>query len=339
MMPNGNIASEFYVVIASTYNATTKTQQTGLVGLSIIDSIPGNFTYSPIRDSVLVMVNIEYENTDAFRSFEDARKAADLIGGRNGLAISRMSIYTESLKQYSNYTLKKPTPPCSIGLFACNPQTPKTNLTTSYGGIVVSHAVFMGVGWGIFAPTGVIAARFWKNTSPTRWRLIHWACGSGTFIFSLVGFGLSIAYVELTAENSNIIAKHFFNKAAGEELKAAHGIAGFILIMFLFMQVGVGYFLRTKEKENSLDQEPLKNIMHKFFGKFFVLIAWVNAMIGIYIKTYDDKSSDKTGLTPDNTLLFLIYTGVALLWIIVYIRYEFVVPPSTPVEYTEITKH
>ncbi|KAJ3142574.1 Eukaryotic translation initiation factor 2D [Physocladia obscura] len=190
----------------------------------------------------------------------------------------------------------KPFQTQSATTFIDNSNNTADNTTTtspdSYDAMCKAHGALMFIAWCIFAPAGVICARYFKYTArgSTIWLPVHVCLFWGCFVCTVAAF--AVIYVATGSD-------HFDVSENGPHV--AIGLAIFIII---FAQITLGYAIDRLYEPDRM-KIPWWDQLHHWSGRTLFVLSLINIPLGILL--YSTNGVD----IPSP--IWIIYT----LWIIV----------------------
>jgi len=151
-----------------------------------------------------------------------------------------------------------------------NPFTPikaiQTESSDSYHTGHSIHAVIMFLAWGVFAPAGIITARYFKYY--IHWIRIHLVLMAAAVVLSLITI-----IVLLSSSKGNYGSMGQID---------AHKVIGFVLVALMLINVAFGF--KTRRELASLNPSRMfTNILrgHKLIGVLLVIMTMINITLGI----------------------------------------------------------
>ncbi|KAJ3073406.1 hypothetical protein HDU98_001590 [Podochytrium sp. JEL0797] len=176
--------------------------------------------------------------------------------------------------------------------------------TEANDALVKAHGALMFLAWCVFAPAGVISARYYKHTEGgvQKWFPAHVAFFLACFIATVISFAL--IYEETGSDHFDVVHN-------GPHVGI--GLAVFILIFF---QVTMG-FLSHHFYQPSRVITPWWDKAHHGLGRVLGLAALINIPLGISLYQSDLESSG-AGLSPWVWVSFVVWllclvAGIAFL--------------------------
>lgn len=131
--------------------------------------------------------------------------------------------------------------------------------------LLLAHAWLMILAWSVFAPFGVITARFLKNKLGDKWFPIHKIfLGAGTMVFSIV------ALILVVVRMVDADATHFDPSRYATGVGGAHVIMGIIIIALMLFQI-VGGVLIDKWFDPARTKVPVSDMIHWWLGRTLLL--------------------------------------------------------------------
>lgn len=145
---------------------------------------------------------------------------------------------------------------------------------TSAGGmrmVILLHAGFMVVSWGIVLPLGVAIARFLKHYPDGLWFKLHRGIQIGGLTVAVIGWAIALANFNVFGD---VGMRNYY-----------HGILGMIVMILGILQP-INAFVRPHNPEEGQSKSQLRRaweILHKTSGYVAVLLAAFTIILGTFL--------------------------------------------------------
>ncbi|KAJ3678184.1 hypothetical protein LUZ60_001987 [Juncus effusus] len=121
------------------------------------------------------------------------------------------------------------------------------------------HGFFVGLGWGILVPIGIIMARYFKHHDPF-WFYAHISIQGVGFVFGLIGILIGFSLDDTGASNEGV-----------------HGGIGIAILVFGVLQVKA-FFIRPNKSSKI---RRYWNWYHHNIGRIALILGIVNIFLGL----------------------------------------------------------
>ena len=135
-----------------------------------------------------------------------------------------------------------------------------TELAVEGEGLRTAHGIFMVITWALLIPAGIFCARFLKHKDPL-WFKLHQGIQSAGSLLGIAAFVIAIF------------------GATSDHFSFGHAIIGLIVTILAVTQP-IGAAFRPGKDASS---RRTFNLLHWWFGRLAVLLAWINIMTGLNV--------------------------------------------------------
>ncbi|KAI8812800.1 hypothetical protein BJ742DRAFT_767925 [Cladochytrium replicatum] len=153
--------------------------------------------------------------------------------------------------------------------------------------LLVAHGWLMALAWGVFAPSAVIVARYFKPKLGVWWFRIHYILFTLVVLFTFIALGLIYVYTESSGGEQFSVS---------DPLKGTHVVLGMLLICAAPLQAVLGIVI-DKLFDPARSAIPIRDKIHWWVGRSALLLGFaVVVPIGLALySSYFDSSASSLG--------------------------------------------